>query len=296
MNKSIELLERYLVTNNKIKKINDLKTIQKKSLEYLQLLKKAYSYGELEKLFEEASREMGGASNTPTNTSESSEFETLNQLFADAEKEIGATNPNANVNPEPTANTAPSQPASGAPTPPVPTNTSSGNSGKISPGGTEKLKSAEAYRGIPDLVAYSDPPRYSIAYGNTYYPKGWKGWPVDKDCGNNNRCVKKGDTLRDKQEADALFDGVVDDFNDVVRNSVTSSINQNQFDALVIFAYNMGPGAFKRSNLLKLINENPNDRERISADWPTYTKNLFFRNGVPQLASRRQMELDLYFK
>lgn len=39
-----------------------------------------------------------------------------------------------------------------------------------------------------------------------------------------------------------------------VINSVSVPLNQNQFDALVSFVYNIGCGAFKKSTLLKLLN------------------------------------------
>ena len=41
---------------------------------------------------------------------------------------------------------------------------------------------------------------------------------------------------------------------DGVNKNVTKSINQNQFDALVIFAFNVGVYAFKTSTLLRLLN------------------------------------------
>jgi lysozyme len=39
-----------------------------------------------------------------------------------------------------------------------------------------------------------------------------------------------------------------------IETLVTSSVNQNQFDALVDFIYNLGAGNFQSSTLLKLIN------------------------------------------
>ena len=41
---------------------------------------------------------------------------------------------------------------------------------------------------------------------------------------------------------------------DAVNRLVTSSISQNQFDALVIFTYNVGVSAFEHSTLLKILN------------------------------------------
>jgi lysozyme len=39
-----------------------------------------------------------------------------------------------------------------------------------------------------------------------------------------------------------------------VNNSVTIPLNQNQFDALVSLAYNIGTGAFSKSTLVKKLN------------------------------------------
>ncbi len=41
---------------------------------------------------------------------------------------------------------------------------------------------------------------------------------------------------------------------DAINNNVTVPINQNQFDALADFIYNVGIGAFKNSTLLRILN------------------------------------------
>ena len=43
-------------------------------------------------------------------------------------------------------------------------------------------------------------------------------------------------------------------FESAVNSAVTVPINQNQFDALVSLAYNIGTGAFKESTLIKKLN------------------------------------------
>lgn len=41
----------------------------------------------------------------------------------------------------------------------------------------------------------------------------------------------------------------------IIRSYITQELNDNQFSALVSFAYNLGTGALKGSTLLKLVNE-----------------------------------------
>lgn len=59
-----------------------------------------------------------------------------------------------------------------------------------------------------------------------------------------------------KSEAETLLRKDVKQFEDGVNSYVKVNINQNQFDALVSFAYNCGLGALKSSTLLQLLNAN----------------------------------------
>lgn len=77
-----------------------------------------------------------------------------------------------------------------------------------------------------------------------------------------------------------------------IKNLVTSRINQNQFDALASFCYNLGVGSLKKSTLLKKINANPAD-PNIMAEFEKWTR---ARGKIlPGLVIRRQKESDLYF-
>jgi GH24 family phage-related lysozyme (muramidase) len=60
-------------------------------------------------------------------------------------------------------------------------------------------------------------------------------------------------------QAEALLMQKVRRFEDVVKKAVKVILNQNQFDALVSFVYNLGPGAFQSSTLLKKLNEGKYD-------------------------------------
>ncbi|AUC61774.1 phage lysozyme [Cyanobacterium sp. HL-69] len=80
---------------------------------------------------------------------------------------------------------------------------------------------------------------WTIGYGSTFYPDG--------------RRVRQGDKIT-QQEADQLFLATVKPFAKVVDQAVKVTINNNQFSALVSFAFNVGTGAFKSSTLLRLLN------------------------------------------
>ncbi len=75
-------------------------------------------------------------------------------------------------------------------------------------------------------------------------------------------------------------------------NKHNLNINQNQFDALVSFVFNLGVGNFSRSTLLRRIKAYPNDItiRREFARW-------VYAGGkiLPGLVTRRKEEADLYF-
>ena len=77
-----------------------------------------------------------------------------------------------------------------------------------------------------------------------------------------------------------------------VERYVQVEINQNQFDALVSFAYNLGLGALKESTLLKKVNSNPCD-ENISYQFNRWTK--AGGKELSGLVKRRKEEGNLYF-
>ena len=68
--------------------------------------------------------------------------------------------------------------------------------------------------------------------------------------------------------------------------------NQNEFDALVSLFFNIGEGAFENSTLFKELNKNPRDEERIKTEWLKWK----YSGGKPNLLSRREKEVQLFFK
>jgi lysozyme len=118
----------------------------------------------------------------------------------------------------------------------------------------------------------------TIGYGNTYYPDGKRVTLLDKDI--------------TKQQAFDMFKEVANRFAKRVDELVTSNINQNQFNALVSFAYNVGTGNFSSSTLLKKVNRNPDDLT-IKDEFLRWNKaGGKVLNG---LTNRRNEEADLYF-
>ena len=100
--------------------------------------------------------------------------------------------------------------------------------------GLELLKKLEGFRAKP----YADSGgKMTVGYGHLIVP------------GDG---VALGDII-DPIKATELLSKDVKYAVDGVNNNVTSSITQNQFDALVIFVYNVGVTAFKNSTLLKML-------------------------------------------
>ena len=90
------------------------------------------------------------------------------------------------------------------------------------------------------LIAYDDGVGvWTIGFGTIKYPNGVR--------------VKKGDTCTLEQAKDYMRHDLIE-FEHTVNSSVKVPLNQNQFDALVSLAYNIGSNAFKSSTLVKKLN------------------------------------------
>jgi len=76
----------------------------------------------------------------------------------------------------------------------------------------------------------------------------------------------------------------------VVNEAVKVSLNQNQFDALVSFVFNVGDGAFRGSTLLRLLNQGQLDQ--VPAQLQRWVRD----NGqvVQGLVNRRNKEIALW--
>lgn len=103
--------------------------------------------------------------------------------------------------------------------------------------------------------------------------------------------VKKGDQITEFMATEYLKDDLRAS-EQAVNLYVTSEIDQNQFDALVSFTFNLGPGNLKSSTLLKRVNADPNDPdiERQFKRW-IYCKGVILKG----LVKRREREAAIYF-
>lgn len=120
-----------------------------------------------------------------------------------------------------------------------------------------------------ELKAYKCPAGvWTIGYGHT------KG-------------VKKGDVCTEAQAEQWLKE----DLSDAETAMAGLKLNQNQFDALVSFTFNLGVGNFKKSTLYKKVKANPNDPS-ITDEFGKWK----FANGkeLAGLVRRRAAEAELY--
>jgi len=152
------------------------------------------------------------------------------------------------------------------------------------------IKAREALR----TEAYKDSKGvYTIGYGTTVYP--------------NGKPVRQGDTTT-KLHADNYFAWDAGKFERAVSLLVVDvpdqPLIQNQFNALVSIAYNIGEGkkGLAGSTLLKRVNSaDRNNIELISAAFLMWNKITVWVEGKPVLKpidgliNRRKKEIDLYF-
>ena len=102
---------------------------------------------------------------------------------------------------------------------------------KISQNGLELIK---FYEGL-ELQAYQCAAKvWTIGYGHT------KG-------------VKPGDTWSE-DHANHMLEVELEEYENYVNTGVSAPINQDQFDAMVSWVYNLGNGNFSSSTMLKVLN------------------------------------------
>lgn len=78
--------------------------------------------------------------------------------------------------------------------------------------------------------------------------------------------VNEGDVCT-QEDADRMLAEDLEEFEGYVREAVNVPLEQNEFDALIAWTYNLGPGSLQSSTMLKRINESnldevPNEMRR----------------------------------
>jgi lysozyme len=117
----------------------------------------------------------------------------------------------------------------------------------------------------------------TIGYGATYYPSGLK--------------VTLNDKAITEAQATTMLMNMLKTYEKSVDSFCRDDINQNQFDALVSFSYNVGVNALKNSTLLKKVNKDPND-PTIRAEFLRWNKAA--GKVLKGLTNRRIAEANLY--
>ncbi len=97
-------------------------------------------------------------------------------------------------------------------------------------------------------------------------------------------------------EAEAGLRREIAKFEATVNRLVTVAINQNEYDAMVSLAYNIGAAGFERSSVLRRLNNG--DRKGAAKAFEMWTKaNVKGRKvDLPGLVSRRKREAALFLK
>lgn len=114
----------------------------------------------------------------------------------------------------------------------------------INQAGINLIKKYEGFKSKPYLCPAGIP---TIGYGATYYPDGRKVTMNDRE-------------ITEPQALAMLIDHLADFVKHVNRYTSDINLNDNQFSALVSFAYNVGVGALQKSTLLKKVRISPSDK------------------------------------
>jgi lysozyme len=148
---------------------------------------------------------------------------------------------------------------------------------KISATGAKGISLIKQFEGFSAKPYICSGGAKTIGYGATYYPNGLK--------------VSMSDKAITEAQATTMLMNMLRTYEKSVDSFCRDDINQNQFDALVAFAYNVGVNALKNSTLLKKVNKNPQD-VTIRNEFLKWNK----ANGraLKGLTNRRIAEANLY--
>lgn len=117
----------------------------------------------------------------------------------------------------------------------------------------------------------------SIGYGMTHYPDGTP--------------VKITDSALTPEQASSMFAELLDQFGAQIQALMTRTPTQNEYDAMLSLAYNIGVAGFRTSTVLRDFNA---DLMEASADsfvlWDEQNHTV-----LPGLLSRRRAESGIFF-
>jgi lysozyme len=135
------------------------------------------------------------------------------------------------------------------------------------------IRECEGFVSKPYLCPAGIP---TIGYGSTRYADGTQ--------------VKLTDPPISTDQADAIMRATLVEYESAVNRYVTVPIDQNQFDALVDFAYNCGAKNLLMSTLLKKVNAV--DFSGAALEFGKWV----YANGkpLPGLVKRRYLEMQLF--
>jgi lysozyme len=110
------------------------------------------------------------------------------------------------------------------------------------------------------------------------------------------RPIQRGDVITEEKAIEWLQKEIKDKTRSI-KQFITVPINKNQLDALISLVYNIGLSAFKKSTLLKLLNQNA-DKISVADQFLRWNKGRI--NGklvtIPGLTNRRKLERELFLK
>lgn len=98
----------------------------------------------------------------------------------------------------------------------------------------------------------------------------------------------------DAEQAEQLFEKDLVPYEQVVNMEIVAPLTQNQFDAAVILAYNIGANAFRNSSAVKLINDPgaATPYSSVEEAWKAFNRSQGVVNRG--LVNRRAAEWDMY--
>lgn len=151
----------------------------------------------------------------------------------------------------------------------------------ISAIGIAFIKNEEQFRSKPYLDSVGVP---TIGYGSTVYE-------------NGKAVTLKDAPITEKRATELLIHKLSSRYVPAVKKGLRVVVNQNQFDALASFIYNVGPGGID-STLFKKINAGVTDPATIKYWFGVWNKGTVKKKKVvlPGLVARRAREANLFLK